>query len=393
MKCICAILAILCAVVTTFAQGKDAVIEDGAENSAEGDYSAVSGGKENSSPGYGAVIGGGVRNEATSRFVTIGGGTYNTGSGDNATISGGQSNKAGAKSASIGGGEGNKADGAFAVIAGGSENEASGDTSTIGGGVDNKTEAMGATVAGGRQNLAGAVCGTVGGGNFNRVEGEGEYGTIAGGANNRATMPYSMVPGGLYNNANGFASLAAGRKAAANHAGCFVWADAQDRYIESRDDNQFLVRARGGIWFGDDSYPNFRKDAFIQTTAKNAYLSAETGQWELPSDRNLKEDFQVVDCKQILDKVTELPVTSWRYKGEEPEVTHIGPVAQDFHETFDLGSNSTSITPTDLDGVALVAIQALVAELEERDERIAELEERLNALENGRYEEKPEADN
>ncbi|MBN2380131.1 tail fiber domain-containing protein [candidate division WOR-3 bacterium] len=381
MKRVCAIMLLLGLVTAAFAQGKDAVIGDGAENTADGDYATVSGGKENTSPGYGTVIGGGIRNQATSRFVTVAGGTYNLGSGDNTTISGGQSNQAAAKSTVIGGGENNKALGSCTVIAGGSKNEATADTSTICGGVENKTEGMGSTVAGGRQNFAGAVCGTVGGGNFNRVETESEYGTVAGGANNRVSQPYATVPGGLYNNANGFASFAAGRKAAANHAGCFVWADAQDRYIESQDRNQFIVRAQGGVWFGDDSYPNFKKDAFIQTTAKNAYLSRETGQWEIPSDRDLKEDFEAVDQKDILDKVAELPITSWRYKGEDASVKHLGPVAQDFHATFDLGSSGTSITPTDLDGVALAAIQALVVELEEADARIAELEERLNALE------------
>jgi len=384
MKRLCVTLMILGAVVTAFAQGKDAVIEEGAENTAEGDYATVSGGKENTAPGYGAVIGGGVRNQASSRFVTIGGGTYNIVSGDNTTVSGGQSNQAMAKSTSIGGGENNKALGACTVIGGGSTNEATADTSTIGGGVQNKTLGMGSAIAGGRQNFAGAVCGAVGGGNFNRVETEAEYGTVAGGANNRATMPYAMVPGGLYNNANGFASFAAGRKAAANHAGCFVWADAQDRYIESKERNQFLVRAQNGVWFGDDSYPNFRKDAFIQTTAKNAYLSKETGQWELPSDRELKEGFADVDQKEILNKVAELPISSWHYKGEDASVIHIGPVAQDFHSAFQLGANTTSITPTDLDGVALVAIKALITELEERDRRIAELEARLEVLEKER---------
>ena len=42
-------------------------------------------------------------------------------------------------------------------------------------------------------------------------------------------------------------------------------------------------------------------------------------------------------------------------------VRHIGPMAQDFHSAFQLGGsgNDTTITTTDIDGVNMLAIQAL----------------------------------
>ncbi len=103
------------------------------------------------------------------------------------------------------------------------------------------------------------------------------------------------------------------------------------------------------------------------------------------SDRDIKENFQAVDCDEILAKVSELPVTTWNYKHDEDEVRHIGPVAQDFRAAFGLGHDDVSITTLDTDGVALASIKALNQKLEreaeEKDAKIATLEERLQAME------------
>jgi hypothetical protein len=62
----------------------------------------------------------------------------------------------------------------------------------------------------------------------------------------------------------------------------------------------------------------------------------------------------------------------------------MGPVAQDFRATFQLGSSDKRIATVDVDGVVLAAIQGLhgrlIEELAERDRRIADLEKRLSQL-------------
>jgi hypothetical protein len=75
------------------------------------------------------------------------------------------------------------------------------------------------------------------------------------------------------------------------------------------------------------------------------------------SDRNRKEDIAAVDAREILARVVELPIQSWRYRNE-PE-KHVGPMAQDFYATFGLGRDERGIATVDADGVALAAIQAL----------------------------------
>ena len=75
-----------------------------------------------------------------------------------------------------------------------------------------------------------------------------------------------------------------------------------------------------------------------------------------------------------------MPITTWKFKSEDDNVSHIGPVAQDFMAAFGYGGDDdTHITATDADGVALAAIQGLNEKLtQELDAKQAEID-RLNA--------------
>ena len=110
------------------------------------------------------------------------------------------------------------------------------------------------------------------------------------------------------------------------------------------------------------------------------------------SDRNLKENFRLVDPVQVLDKVAALPLSRWNFKGDTA-TEHLGPMAQDFHTAFGLnGADDTHIATVDEGGVALAAIQGLdrktaesarQAELriQSLEAENAELKQRLAALE------------
>lgn len=97
------------------------------------------------------------------------------------------------------------------------------------------------------------------------------------------------------------------------------------------------------------------------------------------SDRNLKENFAPVDARDILARVAALPVTQWSYRNE-PGVRRIGPVAQDFHAAFGLGSDDKTIATGDETGVALAAIQGLHQLVQEKDARIDALEQTIEEL-------------
>ena len=61
------------------------------------------------------------------------------------------------------------------------------------------------------------------------------------------------MPGGRLNAAQRYATFAAGYRAQANHHGTFVWADSTDANFTSTGEDQFLIRASGGVGIGTAS--------------------------------------------------------------------------------------------------------------------------------------------
>jgi hypothetical protein len=118
-------------------------------------------------------------------------------------------------------------------------------------------------------------------------------------------------------------------------------------------------------------------------TLNNGGLTVN-GTFASASDRNLKENFAAVSPREVLDKVAALPISRWNFKGDTG-TAHVGPMAQDFHAAFGLGTDDKHIATVDADGVALAAIKGLNQKLDEqlraKEERIADLERRLLALE------------
>lgn len=122
----------------------------------------------------------------------------------------------------------------------------------------------------------------------------------------------------------------------------------------------------------------------LNVTAGSNYLTmgngaslSNGGVWTNASSRELKEGFAAIDPGAILAKVLTLPITTWSYK-TSTEGTHIGPVAEDFKETFGFAGDGKSIPTVDADGVALAAIQGLNAKLEAEN---ADLRARLERIE------------
>jgi hypothetical protein len=184
-------------------------------------------------------------------YATISGGYGNRTTDGYATISGGYSNKATGDCATVGGGATNNATDSYAVVSGGRVNEASGYCATVSGGEGNVANGSRATVGGGWLNTAYGIYATVSGGFSN--EAPGQSATISGGYSNEAPGNWATVPGGYDNTAQGNFSFAAGRKARANHAGCFVWADTTGGDFVSTGANQFLICASGGVGIGTSS--------------------------------------------------------------------------------------------------------------------------------------------
>ena len=104
------------------------------------------------------------------------------------------------------------------------------------------------------------------------------------------------------------------------------------------------------------------------------------------SDRNQKENFKPVDGAEVLEKIREIPVQSWNYIGQDPkEFRHYGPVAQDFFAAFghdDIGTvgTPTTINSGDMQGILMIAVQALEKLAAEQREDIKRLEADLEQV-------------
>jgi hypothetical protein len=420
-------------IVPDFAVG--VTIGGGAFNAAYSSYAAIGGGFQNAAVDYANTVGGGVQNTSSGGYATVSGGSFNTASGTDSTVgggventangavttvSGGAHNTANATSATVGGGENNTSSAPDATVGGGNSNLASAQNATVAGGISNVANALNAVVGGGGSNLASAEHAVVSGGNTNTANGVGA--SAGGGGGNIVNGQYATIPGGWSNIADGPYSFAAGYRARANHEGTFVWADPSSGNFDSTANNQFLVRADGGVGIGtnapegqlhvsSDGNLNLPQVVISQTTPNdyarlrlltpsnanwdiasgggaanvlNFYRSdagnvmslkpwdatnllimsngarlTQGGAWTNASDRNAKSNILTVDPQDILAKVATLPISTWNYKAENPAVRHIGPMAQDFYAAFSLGSDDKSIATVDEGGVALAAIQAL----------------------------------
>ena len=224
--------------ILNYVSGNTATVSGGAFNDAIGDHATISGGYSNAASSSYSTVGGGDNNAAGQTWSTVGGGVNNQASGSAAIVSGGFSNRASGQDSAVGGGAFNWASGLNSTIAGGSSNTATNTDATVGGGEGNY--------------VAGASS-VISGGYFNKIDPAAFNAAIGGGYLNYINGDTSMIPGGDNNACFGFRSFAAGHRAKAFNHGCFVWADSNDADFGSTANDQFSVRAGGGVVLSDST--------------------------------------------------------------------------------------------------------------------------------------------
>jgi hypothetical protein len=153
-----------------------------------------------------------------------------------------------------------------------------------------------------------------------------------------------------------------------------LFADSRDVDFNSKAPNEFAVRATGGVRFVSAIRANGTPRAGVR-------LDPGDSQWKTLSDRNVKENFVAVDGRDILERLSGIPIETWNYKTQDPSIRHIGPMAQDFYAAFKVGADDKHSGTVDADGVALAAIQGMYEIIQEKDAQIASLEARVAALE------------
>jgi len=377
----------------------------GGGNVASGSGSAVAAGTHNVASGTNSFVGAGTFNAANGQGSFVGAGTSNVANATSALVMGGFDNQATVIDSLVVAGAGNRATGARSVVVGGGYNLASGQWSFVGGGgrqtgsggagadaTDNVASGDWSAVPGGQGNRATARFGTVSGGSGNTASGDST--TVAGGFANSASGLGAMIAGGGANIASGAYSFAAGSDATADRDGCAVlafWSTAipvtclnTATIVRIGADHGFSVdyhtqRVDGGgtrwVYLGDNLAGS------TIATWNGAFLS-DAGVWvNASSSQASKTDFASIDPRDVLERVAQLPITTWRYKEGEADVRHIGPMAEDFWNAFHVGYGDHTIADLDARGVALAAIQGLKQALDEKTVTIDALQRRLDAVE------------
>ena len=356
------------------------------------------------------VIGGAVGNDVVAGAIggAIGGGgpadpnDLSTGSlvtDDYCTIAGGLANQAGdddpnsdtasAYAATIGGGEVNTASGRWATVSGGGFNTGRADSSTIGGGWQNYASDQGCTVAGGMWNQAGDNSlpdtdiqgATVSGGTLNAATAPtAPTATVGGGTVNTASGESATVPGGMDNTAAGQYSFAAGRHARADHDGAFVWADSTTAGdFPSTGNDQFLIRASGGVGIGTNVPSGFRL-AVLGTAAKPG-----GGSWSVYSDARLKQ--KVRPLRRALQKLLSLQGVTFEYKDPRHKLglpgRQMGVIAQQVETVFPqwVGHDQEGYKVVTVHGFEALVAEAVRELREEKDAELNALRNRVSRLE------------
>ncbi|MET0573238.1 MAG: tail fiber domain-containing protein, partial [Pedobacter agri] len=179
--------------------------------------------------------------------------------------------------------------------------------------------------------------------------------------------------------ANAQQSVAIGSFASTNgQYGSFALADGSgstSSVLNAQIANQMVMRFAGGYRFYTS--PNLSSYVDIAPGANGVSIT---------SDRRKKENFATVDGEDFLSKIDSMQLSSWNYKGQDPKsFRHYGPMAQDFYHAFGKDSfgeigNDTTISSADIDGVNMIAIQALIKRTAQLQSENKQLIERNNSL-------------
>ena len=165
------------------------------------------------------------------------------------------------------------------------------------------------------------------------------------------------------------------------HKGNLIATDSLTSVTSAAND-QCLMKFSGGYTF----YSNDSQTTGVQ-------VSAGGGSWASICDVNKKENLCELVYGDVLNKVSELPVYEFNYKGNPSELRNISPTAQDWHKCFPDPvvvcegeekplKDQLVIESQDQIGICLGAIKGLMSIVNKQSEEIKLLKQRVSLLEN-----------
>ncbi|MGA7304375.1 MAG: tail fiber domain-containing protein, partial [Rhodothermales bacterium] len=141
----------------------------------------------------------------------------------------------------------------------------------------------------------------------------------------------------------------------------------------------FIEAGTGDVGVGTTT-PSHPLEVGTNTGNGNGAHVTAGGVWTNGSSRTFKTNFKNVDAHGVLERLAAVPVMEWEYRNSD-EGRHMGPVAEDFFDAFNLGNDNRYIGTIDAAGVSMAAIQGLYELVREQQALITALTTRLDELE------------
>jgi hypothetical protein len=157
--------------------------------------------------------------------------------------------------------------------------------------------------------------------------------------------------GGINTRATG-GYLAVGYDVLANGEGSCIIADASAGFLNNTA-NKMLMRFENGYRLLTEN-----------DLSSGVFMGNGDNSWSSISDSTKKENFKYPDGAEFLKKIGQMKLGSWNYKTQHTTKRHYGPMAQEFYSNFGndgigkIGTD-TAIATADIDGVMMIALQAL----------------------------------
>lgn len=292
-------------------------------------------------------------------------GVGTTASGENATAIGNTTNASGETALATG--YGTTASGAYSFATGVSS-EASGDASFASGRGTKATKAN--TVAMGFGSEA-TEREAFAAGSYVKATGPESF---AIGTNSEATAESARALGVDVHATGAYSTAMGNNVTTTSFKGSFIIGDYRP-FVSTGNttENEMAMRFGGGY-------------RFYTGTAGNGFgigvsLAPNGNSWASISDSTKKENYRPANGAAFLSKIKGMKLGSWNYKGQnKQQYRHYGPMAQEFHSLFGndgtgIIGNDTTIASADIDGVMMIALQALVKQTETLQQQVKQLTE------------------
>ena len=133
----------------------------------------------------------------------------------------------------------------------------------------------------------------------------------------------------------------------------------QNSYEDAAANATWTETYTAGSWtMGDGS-----TDAIVVSSSGNVTIAGTLSQ---SSSRSIKHRITPVKSGEVLERARSIGIARWRYKNDQTQAEHMGPMAEDFRAAFGLGADDQHLASSDVAAVALASMQALSRVVEQQ---------------------------